>query len=681
MSPTLMERYLSVVRKVTRAAVGTPPPFPNFDVFRMTDDAPQNDRLEGLPFGTRGGTLIRYNFPADGEYHIRVRLARQTGAQDLDVPRYQEPQQLEVSLDGEPLRVFTLAASEPSGQEDDDEARPRSRRAQSETAGAAAPPASPAAAASAPVAPAAGASAPATPQRRRRSDINRRQGLDDTWQFKFEAKAGPRDVAVTFLNRSPALLETLVEPYQRPWNVGSNQWSSRRGAYLRSVEISGPAVITGVSETPSRKRIFTCTPANRGEELACARQILAPLARRAYRRPVTEGDVQRLLEFFKEGRADGSFDTGIELALQRLLMSPDFLFRVEVDPESARASSAYFVSDLELASRLSFFLWSSIPDDQLIDLAEQKRLRTPAVLERQVRRMLADERAHAFVSNFAGQWLYLRNVPALTRDPEKDPDFDDGLRQAFRRETELFFEHLLRDNRSILEMLTADYTFVNERLAKHYGIPGVVGSHFRRVTYADERRRGLLGHGSILSVTSYPNRTSPVIRGKWILENLMGTPPPPPPPNVPDLKETEKKAEKATLRQQIEMHRANPVCAACHSLMDPLGFALEGFDNAGRFRVVDATFSEIDTSGVFPDGTRIDGPAGLRQALLKRADGVVYTAVEKMLVYALGRGVEYYDAPAIRAIVRTTADGNYRLADIVLALVRSTPFQMRRSHS
>jgi hypothetical protein len=666
MSPTLMERYLSVVRKATRAAVATPPPFPNFDVFRMTDDAPQDDRIEGLPFGTRGGTLIRYAFPADGEYHIRVRLARQTGAQDLDVPRYQTPQQLEVSLDGVPLKVFTLPPSQPTGEEEDPEATATRFATPSQTAGAQPSPV--------------GGKPPASSQRRR-SDINRRQGLDDTWEFKFEAKAGPADLAVTFLNREPAILETLVEPYQRPWNVGSNQWSSRRGAYLRSVEISGPVVMKGVSDTPSRTRILTCRPASAAEEADCARKILAPLARLAYRRPVTETDIDRLLPFFEQGRADGGFDAGIELALERLLMSPEFLFRVEVDPEPPPPNGVYRISDLELASRLSFFLWSSIPDHELLDLAEKKQLRTPAVLQRQVRRMLADERSRSFVQNFAGQWLYLRNVPALTRDPEKDPDFDDGLRQAFKRETELLFEYLLRENRSVIELLTADYTFVNERLAKHYGIPGVVGAHFRKVQYPDDRRRGLLGHGSVLSVTAYPNRTSPVIRGKWILENLLGSPPPPPPPNVPDLNETEKKLEKATLRQRIELHRANPACASCHKLMDPLGFALESFDNAGRFREVDESFEEIDTSGVFPDGTKIDGPAGLRQALLNQSDSFVHTVIERMLTYALGRGVEYFDAPAIRAIARSAAETEYRLADIVLAIVNSTPFQMRRSLS
>jgi mono/diheme cytochrome c family protein len=677
MSPTLMERYLSVVRKVTRVAIGTPPPFPNFDVFRPADDAPQNDRLEGLPFGTRGGMAVRYNFPADGEYHIRVRLARQTGAQDLDVPRYHQPQQLEVSLDGEPLKVFTLPASEPMEGDEDEETGSRRRSAQTT------PPASPAAAppaAAAPepgVAPALGDSpAPA----RRRSDINKRQALDDSWEFRFYAKAGPRDLVVTFLTRAPALLETLVEPYERPWNVGSNQWSSRRGAYLRSIEIGGPIEIKGVSETPSRRRILTCRPASAADEIACAKQILTPIVRRAYRRPATEADINKLLPFFKEGREDG-FDAGIEFALQRVLMSPEFLFRIEADPPSVPPNTPYRISDLDLASRLSFFLWSSIPDDELIAVAARGKLADRAELNRQVRRMLADNRAQALVSNFAGQWLHLRNVPALTRDPEKDPDFDDALRQAFRRETEMFFGYLLRENRSVLETLTADYTFVNERLARHYGIRGVAGAHFRRVTYPDDTRRGLLGHGSVLSVTSYPNRTSPVIRGKWILENLLGTPPPAPPPNVPDLKEPEAHAEKTTLRQRIEAHRANPTCASCHKLMDPLGFALEGFDASGRVRQVDETFSEIDTSGIFPDGTAINGPRGLRQALLNHADGLVNTVVEKLLTYALGRGIDHSDAPHVRAITRATAPVNHQLADIVLAVVNSTPFQMRRSGS
>jgi len=451
MSPTLMERYLSVVRKVSRAAVGTPPPFPSFDVFRPADDSPQSDWLEGLPFGTRGGMLVRYQFPADGEYHLRVRLARQTGAQDLDVPRYQQPQQLEISLDGQPLKVFTLAKSEPSGVETDEETVSPRAPGEAQAPSASATPSQREPSASTP--------------RRRRSDINRRQGLDDDWEFRFHAKAGPRDLVVTFLNREPALLETLVEPYQRPWNVGSNQWSSRRGAYVRSVEISGPANITGVSETPSRAKIFVCRPQSVAEEPGCAKEILSKLARRAYRRPIHEADVQKLMTFFDAGRAEGGFDAGIELSLQRLLMSPEFLFRVEVDPQTQALGPSYRISDLELASRLSFFLWSSIPDDELLDVAEKGDLSTPAVLEQQVRRMLADDRSSALVTNFAGQWLYLRNVPAMTRDPEKDPDFDDGLRQAFRRETELLFDHVLRENRSVLDLLTADYTFVNERLA------------------------------------------------------------------------------------------------------------------------------------------------------------------------------------------------------------------------
>ncbi len=444
--------------------------------------------------------------------------------------------------------------------------------------------------------------------------------------------------------------------------------------------IGGPHAPSGRGETASRSRIFVCRPSTAKEESACARKILATLARRAFRRPVTDEDIRPLYAFYERGRAaskDADFDTGIQRALEALLVAPEFLFRVERDPSRAEAGKAYRVTDIELASRLSFFLWSTIPDDELLDVAERGRLRNPAVLQQQVVRMLADKRAEALIANFAGQWLHLRNVEQTKPDPFIFP-FDEFLRQAFMKETELFVASIFREDRSLLDLLTADHTFVNERLAEHYGIPKVYGSQFRRVAVTDPNRRGLLGQGSILTVTSYPNRTSVVLRGKWILENLLGTPPPPPPADVPELK-AERNGKPLSMREQMQAHRANPVCAACHARMDPIGFALENYDAVGKWRTQDAGV-EIDASGVLPDGTKFEGPAGLTQVMLSRyREDFVRTATEKLLTYALGRGVEHYDNPTIRAIARQAARDNYRISSWILEIVKSTPFQMRRA--
>ncbi len=659
-SPTLMERYLVAAKQVSRLAVGMPPAFPNFDVFRLADDLPQDDRFEALPFGTRGGTLIHYNFPTAGEYTIRVKLARQVGTYDRNVPNFHQPQQLEVSVDGQRLEVFTLAASVP-----------RELR---------------------------------QPGEPRRID---RATLDEEWVVRFQARAGSQEVMATFINRTPALLETLIEPYLRPHPSGGHNWGSRRGVYLRSVEISGPFPVgempagssasatavadeaAGMSDTSSRRRIFVCRPVDPSQEARCAATIVSALARRAYRRPATDADVAGLLRFYEAGRADGGFESGIEMAVRRLLVSPEFLFRTESDPANITPDTTYRVSDLELASRLSFFLWSSIPDDELLDLAARATLHQPAVLEQQVRRMLGDPRSHAIVDNFVGQWLLLRNLPALGPDPYKDPDFDESLRWALRRETELFFESIMREDRSVIDLLNADYTFLNERLARHYGMPFVHGDHFRRVTLPDSSvRGGLLGQGSILSVTSQPNRTSPVVRGKWILENILGVSPPAPPPDVPELDEPERVATAVTMRARMAAHRANPACASCHRMMDPLGLALENFDQAGRWRVVEesfdsrsASFVPIDTSGVLPDGTTFEGAIGLRSVLVGRSDRFVATMTEKLLTYALGRGLEFYDMPAVRAIAREAARDDHRFSSLVLGVVNSMPFQMRRSES
>jgi mono/diheme cytochrome c family protein len=649
-SPTLMERYLAAAQKVSRLAVGTPQPAPNVDYFRTADDLSQDAHLPGLPLGTRGGTLIRYVFPMDGEYEIRPRLTR-----DLNesMPLYTDAQQLEISLDGERVGLFTLPG------------------VRSQPAAAAAQEApDPQVPAISQITPAVRAS----PQERQA-----RNRADENWNLRIAVKAGQREIAVTFINRTSSLDETTRLPFLRPYPAGVNIPETRRGAHLRSVEIAGPYAPLTNGKSQSRERIFSCTPSARFTEEACAQSILSRLARRAYRRPVSDADIGPLLAFFREGRKEGGFDEGIDRALRRLLVSPEFLLRVERDPPGAMPDTVYRISDLELASRMSFFLWSSIPDDELLDLAVKRQLGAAAVLARQVRRMLADPRADAFVNNFAGQWLFLRNLAAAVPVQSVFPDFDDTLRQAMQRETELFFASVVREDRSASDLLRANYTFLNERLATHYRIPNVKGSHFQRVELgSDSVRAGLLGHGSILTVTSYPDRTSPVKRGKWILENLLGTPPPPPLPNVGELRETSSSGAVLSMRQRMQQHRSNPVCASCHAMMDPIGLALENFDAVGKWRTLGESSAPIDASGTLPGGMPFDGPAGLRQALLG-SDRFVATLTEKMLTYALGRGLEHYDAPAIRAILREAAPGGYRLSSLIVEIVRSAPFRMRRA--
>ena len=491
-------------------------------------------------------------------------------------------------------------------------------------------------------------------------------------QVRVPLGAGPRDIAVTFLPKSGAVSGGVVRSAR----------SRSRQPSIASLIISGPYGADGGGDTPSRRRIFSCRPgtgAATGDQQACAREILSTTARRAYRRPVTEQDLERLLPFYEQGRAEGGFERGIQRAIERLLVSPEFLFRVERDPAGVAAGDVYRVSDLELASRLSFFLWSSIPDDELLDRAARGELGQPGVLDQQVRRMLGDSRSEALVTNFAEQWLFLRDLELKEPDTGYFPEFDENLRQAFRRETELFIDSILRDDRSVLDLLRADYTFVNERLAKHYGLPHVYGSHFRRVALTDDNRRGLLGQGSILTLTSYANRTSPVLRGKWILENLLASPPPPPPPNVPALKETTDDGQPRSMRDAMEQHRANPVCASCHQRMDPLGFALENFDAIGRWRTLSESRTPIDATGQLPNGERFEGPAGLRAQVLASPDQFAATITDKLLMYALGRSVEASDAPTVRAIVRAAARDDYRFSTIVLGIVNSTPFQMRKS--
>jgi len=693
MSPTLMERYLVAAQKVSRLAIGTPPPSPNIDYFRIADDLSQDEQLAGLPLGTRGGTLIRYTFPMDGEYEIRPRLTR-----DLNesLPVYGDEQQVEVSIDGARVGVFALpgvGGSTPVSAPPADDAEPQPDAATANQGsgirdqGSANPePRTP---------------NPGTQARPSISQIQQtvrlgareraaRNRADESWNLRVPVKAGARDVVVTFLNSVSAIEETARLPFERPFPAGVNIPETRRGAYLRSVEIAGPYTPSGPGEGQSRKHIFTCYPSSRdtagrnspstgADADTCARTILSTLTRRAYRRDVGSAEVDPLMAFYREGRVQGGFDAGIERAVSRLLVSPEFLMRVERDPADASPGAVYAISDVELASRLSFFLWSSVPDDELLDLASKRRLSDPSVLAGQVRRMMADARAEAFVKNFAGQWLFLRNLDAVVPVQSVFPDFDDALRQSFRRETELFFESIVRENRSALDLLRADYTFVNERLATHYGIPNIKGEHFRRVILGPEsKRRGLLGQGSILTVTSYPDRTSPVVRGKWILENLLGTPPPPPIPNVPPLRATDTSGVVLPMRQRMERHRSNPVCASCHAMMDPLGLSLENFDAIGKWRTLGESSAPIDATGASPDGTRFEGPDGLREVLLQ-SDRFVATLTEKMLTYALGRGVEYYDAPAVRAILRDAARDDYRFSSLVAGVVQSAPFRMRKA--
>ncbi len=636
-SPTLLERYLSAAKKVSRLAVGNPELPPTALTYHLAADYTQDDRIDGLPFGSRGGIAIPYNFPLDAEYVIRLRLGRDT----LDaLAAFEVPHDLDVSLDGDHLETFTVGEPPPAN---------------------------------------AGRRSPEYREWR-----ERQLHADDDWVVRVPVRAGPRTLRAAFRKKTSAYPETLRQPYLRPY-TNTTGGDTRYQPYLKSVVITGPYEASGappVEATPSRERIFTCRPLSRDREaeLSCVRDILSTLARRAYRRPVTSRDLDVLLGFYDDGRNDGGFEAGIELALRRLLASPEFLFRVERDPAGVEPGTNYRLSDLELASRLSFFLWSSIPDDALLDLAAAGQLHDPAVLEAEVRRMLADDRAAALVENFAGQWLYLRNVPALAPDENLFPDFGEALRRAMQRETELFVTSVMREDRSVLELLTADYTFVNERLARHYGMPNVYGSHFRRVTLDNDARRGLLGHGSILSATAYPTRTSPVLRGKWVLENLLGTPPPLPPPDVPALEETSD-GRALSMREAMEQHRANPVCASCHRLMDPPGFALEQFDAVGRYRTRSEANAAIDASGALPDGTAFEGAAGLRAALMQRPHLFVTTLTEKLMTYALGRGVEHFDAPAIRAIAHEAGQTDHRFSSLILGIVRSAPFQMRRSPS
>jgi hypothetical protein len=621
-SPSLLEAYLAASREVSSLAVGDPKIGPVSQSFRVPPDLAQEEHLEGLPLGTRGGILIRHNFPLDADYELNVILLRSIVGY---LTGLEFPHQLEISIDGE--RVFLA----PVGGEEDNKMSDANLALAGDT-------------------------------------------LDARLKTKVHVKAGPHAVAVAFLRRDSAASDEPLEPFTRDLDL-----QNMNGIPLIDhVQITGPLNATGPGDTPARRRIFVCHPTAAKDEIPCARKILSPLARRAYRRPVTDADLETLLSFYQAGRNQKNFEAGIENALRLILASPKFLFRAELDPLNAAPGGIYRVSDLELASRLAFFLWSSLPDDQLLNVAARGKLKDPVVLGQQVRRMLADPRAEALVNNFAEQWLFLRNVRSLAPDEATFPNFDDNLRQSFQGETELFFESILHEDRNVLDLLTANYTFVNERLAKHYGIPNVYGSQFRRITIDSDARRGLLGQGSILSVTSYPTRTSPVLRGKWIMENIMGSPPPAPPPNVPALKEQAQGGKVRSIRQLMEEHRQNAPCSTCHKVMDPLGFALESFNGIGEYRTRDAS-GPIDASGQLADGTKIDGIVGLREALLKHPDYFVGTLTEKLLTYALGRPLEFYDMPVVRGIVHDAAQNNYRFSSLILAIAKSTPFEMKKA--
>jgi hypothetical protein len=605
-SPTLLEKYLSAAGKISLLAVGNPSISLTSTEYQIPPATVQTEReSDDLPIGSRGGFAVRHNFPLDAEYVIKVRL--QLSKDASTILGTDKEHRLDIRLDGTRLKLFTVPA------------QPRAAFGQARTS---------------------------------------KGEVDDGLEVRVPVAAGPHLVAATFLKDTVKTEDVL--------GIGIKQEAFFEGVGMLS--ITGPYNTKGPGDTPSRRKIFICRPLDEKEEEACAARIITTLARRAYRRPINKDEITGLMIPYKTARESENFDEGVRLALRRILVSPNFLFRIEVDPPGVKSGSPYRVSDIELATRLSSFLWSSIPDDELLTTAEKGKLSDP----QQVKRMLADPRANTLISNFVSQWLYLRNIETVLPDPAAFPDFDENLRVALAKETDLFFQSMLHEDRSILDLLRADYTFLNERLARHYGIPGIHGSDFRRVTLTNEERKGLLGQGSILTVTSYPNRTSPTLRGKWLLENLLGSPPPPPPPNVPSLKE-DKDVSKLTMRERMQLHQANAVCASCHSRMDPLGFALENFDGLGRWR------TGVDTTGVLPDGTKVDGPVGLKKVLLSKSDQFVSTATERLLTYALGRGVEPFDMPAVRKIVRDSAPGDYRWSQLIMGVINSTPFQMRRA--
>jgi mono/diheme cytochrome c family protein len=645
MQPALLDRYLSAAAKIARLAVGdasTPAAFERYTALKDNSNEStwlsQDERLgEEFPLGSRGGIVARHYFPVDGAYVFKVRLDRT----DTGIIRgLQWPNDIDVRLDGVRVAQFSIGGTP-------EFAPGRGAVGNGNYVEATSP----------------------------------LSNGDDRLEVRVPVKAGMREVTATIVKPDNLALEGLG-PNAIPIWSREHLNKPDNPLMISSLLIGGPYNGRVSQESPSRRRLFVCRPASSREETACATKILTTLARRAYRRAPTNDDIQTLVGFYRDARMQGDFDAGIRAGVERVLLSPDFLFRVETDPPGAARGTAYNLSDVELASRLSFFLWSSIPDDELLDTAIRGTLHEPAVLERQVRRMLGDARARtALVQNFFEEWLQTRNVRLITPDlNQKFPWFDDNLRVAFVKEMELFLDAQLKEDRSIVDLLTSDQTFLNEQLARHYEVPGVYGSHFRRVTLTDENRFGLLGKAAVLSVTSYSTRTAPTIRGKWLLENVLAAPPPAPPPNVPALDETGKDGKPRSVREMLEEHRKNPACASCHARMDPLGLSLENFDAIGHWRTTDAG-APINASGVLLDGTTVDGPVALRRALVAQRQQFVRAVAGKMLTYAIGRGLESYDAPAVRGIVRAAAADDYRWSSTILALVKSAPFRMRRTAS
>ena len=645
-SPALMERYLSAARKTARLAIGEEPLGPVSQIYEVPILLNQNDRMsDDLPFGSRGGVAMDHYFPVAGQYDLSLRLHRNYVNYIRGMGSQHE---IEVRLDGKLIQSFAIGGQEPDVLQ-----------------------------------------APASYGGNQFGDREWEEYMlfaDSNLRLRFEAEPGPHIVGLSFVRRFTEP-EGVLQPPQSVFAAAINEMRDGDAA-IEQAQITGPFDAAGPGDTPSRRAIFVCTPASNdlSSEEVCATEILSGLANRAYRRPLEQTDIDTLMDFYRIGRGDGQsgFDAGIQLAVERILISPDFLFRVEQDPLNVAPESNYELSDVELASRLSFFLWSSIPDEELLSIAERGELQNPDILEAQTQRMLDDPRSSALVKNFASQWLYLRNLRSLVPDAVEFPEFDENLRNAFRQESELYFESLLRDDRSVLDLLGAGYTYVNERLAEHYGIEGVYGSHFRRVELEGElaqQRGGILGQGSLLTATSYANRTSPVLRGKWVLTNILGTPPPPPPADVPDLPETGADGQPATIRDRMIQHREDPNCAVCHLPMDPLGLALENFDAVGRWRDTGEANLAIDASGQLPNGTAFYGLNGLRNILLDRSEEFAGTVTEKLFAYAIGRPPEYFDKPTVRMITRSAALDNYSWSSIIMGIVKSAPFRTRRSES
>jgi len=625
-TPALMDRYMAAATKISRLAVGSLENRPIIQSYRVSNSTRQEARMsEDLPFATHGGLAVRHTFPLDGEYVFKVRLQKGEIGESILGNIAEREYHIEVRIDHALVDTLTVGGQF-KGQ------------VKYDLGG--------------------GGIGPPEDDLVHRQIAYYNQTADKDLDIRLPIKAGTRLVSASFSDVAPS---------------ASDGEGDSVVAGIATLEVAGPYRGTVPGETPSRQQIFVCRPASSKDEAPCARRIISTLARRAYRRPVTDADVQPLMSIYELGRAERDFEGGIERTLEALLTLPKFLLRAEGEPAGAKPGSVYRIGDLDLASRLSFFLWKSIPDDQLLDVAAGGRLRDPGMLERQVRRLMADPRASRWMEDFVEQWLEIRNLETRVPDPARFPDFDNTLREALVRETQLFFESQVREDRPLLDLLRADYTFLNARLAEHYGVSNVYGSHFRRATVTDPARQGLLGHGSVLMVSSYPDRTSVVLRGKWVLEAILGAPPPPPPPNVPPLKQNDGKSAPTSLRQRMEQHRSNPVCASCHAIMDPLGFAMENFNAIGKWRETDDG-APINAS-VALNGVKVDSPKMFREALLRRSNEIVRTITEKMLIYALGRGLDYEDAPTVRQLVREGGQDDFRWSSLVLGIVKSPPFQ------